>query len=353
VIVTGPSRGEGGTGAGATAFLRPITREDIPACVEVFDLAEGALYERLNQELPPSDPSSLQRLLEHLLEHDPGLAWLAEPPSSTADPVRPPVLGFGAAFQRENAWHLSLLYVRPDAQREGLGRRIFCACLPKGPRLPYAGPGGGTLDDPGGSRTDERQTVARGTLTVCTDAVQPVSTGLYATYGLVPRVPIFTALGHPAPGSFPELPGGVVATGFEALDAGLDVSAALDRVDRATLGHVRPVDHALWQGEGHRGVLFHRAGDREALGYGYTSPAGRLGPLALVDPVITPSALGVLFKREAPPGAWVALVPGPFDRALVALLRAGLRFEGFPGMFASTRPVMALDRYLPFSFALP
>jgi hypothetical protein len=351
--MAGSPRGEGGTGVGATAFLRPITREDIPACVRVFDLAEGALYERLNQELPPSDPSSLERLLEHLLEHDPGLAWLAEPPSSTADPVRPPVLGFGAALQRETAWHLSLLYVRPDAQREGLGRRIFLACLPKGPQLPGAGPGGGTLDDPRGSRPGERHSAARGTLTVCTDAVQPVSTGLYATYGLVPRVPMYTALGRPAPGSFPDLPAGVAATGFEALDAGLDLAAAVEAVDRATIGHVRPADHALWQSEGHRGVLFQRVGDREVLGYGYTSPAGRLGPLALLDPVITPSALGVLFKRETPPGAWVTLVPGPFDRALVALLRAGLRFEGFPGMFASTRQVMALDRYLPFSFALP
>ena len=351
----GAARGGGGgeTGAGATAFLRPITRQDIPACVRVFDLAEGALYDRLNQELPPSDPSSLERLLEHLLEHDPGLAWLAEPPSSTADPAPPPVLGFGAALQRENAWHLSLLYVRPDAQREGLGRRIFIACLPKGPRLSDAGPDGGTLDGSGESRTDEGRTVARGTLTVCTDAVQPVSTGLYATYGLVPRVPIYTALGRPAPGSFPDLPAGVAATGFEALDAGLDLAAALDAVDRATLGHVRPVDHALWQSEGHRGVMFHRAGDGETLGYGYTSPAGRLGPLALLDPVMTAGALGVLFKRETPPGAWVTLVPGPCDRALVALLRAGFRFEGFPGLFASTRPVLAFDRYLPFSFALP
>ena len=349
----GASRGGGGTGAGATAFLRPITRADIPACVRVFDMAEGALYERLNQELPPSDPSSLERLVEHLLEHDPGLAWLAEPPSSTADPAPPPVLGFGAALQRENAWHLSLLYVRPDAQREGLGRRVFLACLPKGPRLPDAGPERGTLDDSGESRPGYGRSVGQGTLSVCTDAVQPVSTGLYASYGLVPRVPIYTTLGHPASGSFPDLPAGVAATGFEALEAGLDLAAALEALDRATLGHARPADHRLWQSEGHRGVLFLRAGTREPVGYGYTSPAGRLGPLALLDPVLTASALGALFRRETPPGAWVTLVPGPHDRAQVALLRAGFRFEGFPGIFASTRPVVALDRYLPFSFALP
>jgi GNAT superfamily N-acetyltransferase len=325
--------------AGAAAFLRPIRRADIPACVEVFDRAVADLHAQQNREPPPYDPGSLERLLEHLLRHDPDLAWLAEPPSSTTDPAPPPILGFAAALQRDAAWHLSLLYVRPDSQGEGLGRRLMLACLPRGPV-----PG----DPAHGAQPRER-----GTLSVFVDAGQPVSTGLYAGYGLVPRVPVYTVLGHPDRESLGDVPEGIVAVPFEAVPSGLGLDGAVDAVDRATLGNTRAVDHAMWLGEGHRGVLFVRDGSGEPLGYGYTSPAGRLGPVAVLDPVLTPGVLGALLDRERPAGPWVALVPGPHDGALVALLRAGLRFEGAPGVFAATRPTVALDRYLPFSFALP
>jgi hypothetical protein len=36
----------------------------------------------------------------------------------------------------------------------------------------------------------------------------------------------------------------------------------------------------------------------------------------------------------------------------VALLRAGLRIEGFPAMFCWTRPFAAFERYLPAGLAL-
>ena len=100
------------------------------------------------------------------------------------------------------------------------------------------------------------------------------------------------------------------------------------------------------------GVLFRRAGTGEALGYGYTQASGRLGPVAMADPLLVPAALGALIAREDPPGPWLTLVPGSNDRAMVALLRAGLRYEGFPGILASTRPFPGLERYLPASFGL-
>ncbi len=327
------------------AILRPIGAADIPACIEVFYESVDPLYRRLDQPLPPREPTSLARLLGHLLDHDAERAWLAETPSATGDPQPPRVLGFGTAWQRESIWYLALLFVRPEAQASGLGRRLLRRTFPRGP---LAAPQRDDLGDGATARSTEA-----GLMGTCVDSIQPISTGLYARYGLVPRVPLFTAIGRPAEGTLPALPRDVVATGFEALPAAYPLAAALATIDRATLGCARPQDHRFWAQEGRRGVLFRRAGAGEALGYGYAQASGRLGPVALLDETLYPAVLGVLAARESPAGPYLALVPGVNHRAMVALLRAGFRFEGFPGIVASTRPWEGLQRYLPASFALP
>ena len=36
-------------------------------------------------------------------------------------------------------------------------------------------------------------------LATCTDSAQPISNGLYATVGIVPRMPLFNLVGRPRP----------------------------------------------------------------------------------------------------------------------------------------------------------
>ena len=62
--------------------------------------------------------------------------------------------------------------------------------------------------------------------------------------------------------------------------------------------------------------------------------------------------LADLFRRVRPPGSWQVVVPGNSANALVALLRAGLRFEGSPALYCATRPTVDFERYLPAGFAL-
>ncbi len=340
------------------AILRPIGPADIPACIDVFYQSVDPLYRRLDQAIPPRDPASLVRLIGHLLDHDAERAWLAESPSATADPDPPRILGFGTAWQRESTWYLALLFIRPEAQAGGLGRRLFLRTLPSGPLAPdtaepdtaaHAGARLGRLAadagaDAGGSGT--------GLMGTCVDSIQPISTGLYAGYGIVPRVPLFTAIGRPRDGSLPALPRDVLATGFEALPGTFPLADTLAAVDRGTLGFARPQDHRFWAREGRRGVLFRRSGAGDPVGYGYVQPSGRLGPVALLDDTLYPSVLGTLIARESPPGPYLALVPGVNHRAMVALLHAGFRFEGFPGIVGSTRSWEGLERYVPASFAL-
>ncbi len=74
--------------------------------------------------------------------------------------------------------------------------------------------------------------------------------------------------------------------------------------------------------------------------------------MALLDETLTAPVLGHLMTVIRPRGATSAWVPGANDRAMVALLRAGLRIEGFPALLCWTRPFAQFDRYLPASLAL-
>ena len=326
------------------AVLRPIRPDDVLECIDVFHAALDALYGRFNQPPVPREPAGLQRLIQHLIDRDGDRAWLAEEPSTTADRAAPRVLGFGAASLREPHWFLSLLFVRPEAQAGGLGRRLLRQTFPRAAAAPEGHP-------VPGYDAARRQTPGVGAMSTCVDALQPVSTGLYAAYGIVPRVPLFSAVGDPRPARFPALPPGVQTLPFDALAADR-LAADLAAIDQTVLGYARPADHAFWRSEARHGLLFRDAGARAPLGYGYTQASGRLGPVALLDPFLTAAALGALFTRETPRGPWLALVPGSNDRAMVALLRSGFRFEGWPGIVASTRAVDYLSRYLPASFAL-
>jgi hypothetical protein len=74
--------------------------------------------------------------------------------------------------------------------------------------------------------------------------------------------------------------------------------------------------------------------------------------VALLDDTLTAPVLGHLMTAIRPRGATSVWVPGANDRAMVALLRAGLRIEGFPALLCWSRPFARFECYLPASLAL-
>jgi GNAT superfamily N-acetyltransferase len=281
-------------------------------------------------------------LFDHLLTTDPERFLVAvRQPTPGSSHAREQVIGFGIAVQRDSVWFLSQLYVLPSEQRRGIGHALLSRILPSLPD--GTGTGAGVATNP--PEDPERPF---GVLATCTDSAQPASSGLYSRYGLIPRMPIFNLVGTPAtPSVLPSLPVGVEAAAFGKGDP----SAAIDAIDRQVLGYAHPLDHRHLRASGRTGFLY-RASDGEPLGYGYSSEAGRFGPVALLDDTLTAPVLGHLMGAIKPRGATSAWVPGANDRAMVALLRAGLRIEGFPALLGWTRPFGAFDRYLPASLAL-
>jgi GNAT superfamily N-acetyltransferase len=309
--------------------LRPATVDDLPTCAAIWRDALNDYLGRLAQPEIPDDLGPILRLYGHLQSTDPTRFVAAERSGSNGAAV---IDGFGAALVRDGLWFLSMLFVRPTAQGRGLGRRLLDAIGPE--------PG---WEARGGVRA------------TATDSVQPISNGLYASLGIVPRVPLLRLVGRAErPAALPPLPEDIDITPFDEVTGdgdGLGASA-LDReiaaLDRDGLGFERPLDHRFLAAEGRHGFLYcDRTG--RPRGYGYTSESGRVGPVVVAESALLGPVVGHLVTAIEPRGAFGAWVPGSAEEAVVPLLRSGFRIDGFPVLLCWDRPFADFSRALPIS----
>lgn len=311
----------------AGAVIRPLQADDLSIASAIFDAALDDLSVRRHRAPDPRNAAAIERLFARLRASHPAGSAIAELDGRG--------VGFGIAVERERSWFLGFLFVDPDHQGIGLGRAILERILPAGGAAPWLASGG--------------------VLATCAEAIQPVSTGLYASLGMLPRDPIFVFVGHPDTGTLRSLAASVAGADFERIeaDAGADALAdILAALDEAAVGHRRTIDHRDDRAEGRRGVLYRDRGDGRALGYGYAQASGRMGPVYAADPSLLEGIVADLVGRFEIPGAWQLVVPGA-SAALPGLLRAGLRFDEPPIVHCATAPTLAVEGYLLRSFALP
>jgi GNAT superfamily N-acetyltransferase len=265
--------------------LRPASDGDLAAQEEVFRAAIGEVYAQRNLVAPTPPSEAFRAQHRHLLHRDPELCWVAVEDGR--------VVGYSAALARRDAWHLSSLFIAPDRQGAGIGKRLLERAWGEGYR--------------------NRRTL--------TDAIQPVSNGLYASRGLIPVAPILHLAGE-----------------ARAEDPGLEPvepdASSLAVLDRAAYGFERGVDHAYWQEIGRCTVWLR---DGVARAYSYTYPWDTIGPIAGTDG----SAAGDAFRAEVArsPGAAAIVVPGTSRDLVAAALEAGLRFTRPPGLLLLGRGV--------------
>jgi GNAT superfamily N-acetyltransferase len=344
----------GGRASPVGLTYRPGTADDLDACTAIWKAAIDDYQGRLAQPPMPADLGPLRRLLVHTQASDPDRFWVAEREAgSDAAAAGTGLGGFGSATVREGLWFLAMLFVLPDLQGTGVGAALMDRAQ-AGTAVPAGAPVPGP-DDP----------LATGIHTwgMCTDAAQPISNALYARRGMLPRVPVWRLFGEVRRwAALPDLPGSLEAIPFEAIVGGgggggeghRRLATLVDGIDRELIGAAHPADHAYLRREGRSGFLVRPRGDGATppVGYVYGSAGGRLGPLAAIDPALHPALLGVALRRTPMLDAVAMWVPGTADRATRALLDAGLRYDGFPGIACWSRADHPFERYVPISLAI-
>ena len=318
--------------AGDEVTYRPARPDELPACADVWRDSINDYTRRLNQPDVPPETASLLRLYAHLQATDPERFVVATIPADPAGGDER-VVGFAAAVMRERLWFLSMLFVRPELQGSGVGRALLAQVGPRDGEAAYR--------------------------STATDSAQPIANALYASQGIVPRVPLLNLIGLPQqPDAFGTLPSGIVPTAFADLAGGSGGDGHrrhaddVDALDREVLGVAHPLDHRWLRQEGRSGWLYRGPGG-SAVGYGYATEAGRIGPVAVRDGALLAPILGHLSSAVTPRGAFALWLPGTADRAIVPALRAGFQLDQFPVLLCWDRPYADLTRYLPISPGLP
>jgi GNAT superfamily N-acetyltransferase len=250
--------------------------------------------------------------LRHVMETDGERFLLA-----TDREERP--VGFGAGLVRGAFSYCAGLFVLPDWQGRGIGRRLFETALQG---LPVAG----------------------GVTALTSSAANPISNRLYARHGIYPQHALLTLHG-PAAAATDR------GRGFdiEPLEAThLDELRAIDEV---VLGLDRTPEHLWFIERRHPGWLFRRRG--RAVAYAYlggdeTEGAGSVGPIATLrsgdQTVVLRFVLAELAERGERRATVV--VPGPNLVAQRGLWDAGFAFEGATGLLCASRPFARFDRYV-------
>ncbi|MBV6397292.1 MAG: hypothetical protein HFACDABA_02902 [Anaerolineales bacterium] len=281
--------------------------EDSRAVFDVFVESVTDLGEHMNITTIPGgrDPQAMQslwlrrRAMFEFLARDAAQFWLAEEGGK--------VIAYARSIEHDGLLELTEFFVLPEHQSAGVGRELL-------------------------ARAFQSRTAQHRVIIATTDGralARYLKAGVYARFPIkyfsrkAERVEVKTDL------AFEPL-----ATDYHMPD--------LNRIDRALIGHARPVMHR-WMVTDREGFVYRRRG--EVIGYGYAN-----GPYALMNDGDFPAALAHAESRAAEKeknfGVEVPLVN---RRAIQYLLDRKCQIDAFHTLFMSSEPFGRFENYLCFS----
>jgi GNAT superfamily N-acetyltransferase len=255
-------------------------------CQRIFDTSYSDLHVRhgIPIDEDDDDPDWLHPILIHFMKTDPQATLLA---TVDDEPV-----AIASTVRRDDYWFLSFLFVLPGSQAQGIGRAL----------LDRLGP-----SDPG---------VVRATIV---ESFQPVSTALYASYGMTPRAINYWLGKVSRPHALSRLPSDLLQGPISSADAD-----EIDALDRTMLGFDRRVDHNWWSEEGAVGWAYRRGGDLVAYAY---VENGVVAPALATDERTLCEVVGDVVGTADEPASMSVHVGGNCSAVFRMLIEAGARID--------------------------
>lgn len=100
--------------------IRPMTADDVEGVADAVRAADEDADRRAGRDIEPKSDESRQRFLagmHRFVELDPDGAWVAEDDQG--------IVGMAEAVRRGDFWGLSMLFVHPRGQSQGIGRQLL------------------------------------------------------------------------------------------------------------------------------------------------------------------------------------------------------------------------------------
>ena len=290
--------------------IRGGTRDDNQAAYGVLYLAVNDLARRIGADPIPGEVETSYATGEHLFRHLADTAaefWVAE----NADGI----VGYARSIEHAGFFELTELFVVPEHQSAGIGRRLLERAFPED----------------------------RGEIRVIVATTDVRALGSYARAGMTARTVIGSLIGPP------RAPDGPITSFLEVerIASGNGALVELAALDRQVAGF----DHGpsiAWLAETREALLFRR--DGHPIGYAFVAKSG-VGPIGAQDPDALPPILDEVLRRAAALGAETVSFEVPMSNgvALRHLLGRGLTIDPFLTLLLSNREFGQMDRYVAFS----
>lgn len=226
-----------------TIVIRPGTSADLFGAFVVFRFALHRLNQSLEQASPEDkpDPESLSAHFEVFQTYGRHLSqtadqfWVAEEEGE--------IIGFSRSILRDGVRQLSELFVHPDKQSHGLGKRLLEAAFPS--------------------------QGANNRVVIASPDVRAITR--YLKSGVKIRFTVYDW------GRKPEIVPFETDLSIESFNVSAENLAILNSIDRIVLGYTHEVDH-IWLARNRHGHFYRR--DGKVVGYSYVS--NRVGPIAML-----------------------------------------------------------------------
>ena len=295
-----------------TIEIRPGTNADLFGAFVVFRLALFRLNQSLELASPENKPNSeslsahfeiFRTYTEHLAQTADQF-WVAEEAGE--------IIGFARSFRRAGIRQLSELFVHPDKQSHGVGKRLLEAAFPA-------------------DSATNRVIIASPDVRAMTR---------YLKAGVKIRFTIYDW------GRKPEMVPFETDLAIEPFSASPENLAILNSIDRTILGYTREVDH-IWLSQIRQGHFYRRNG--QVVGYSYVS--NRVGPIAMLH---NPDFHAALAHVESEMTKYVdevfdeffVTIPMINTAAVDYVLKRGCQTTPFLEHFMSDQPLGQYENYI-------